>query len=80
MLTWSNRLFRTPTVSLVTISEQAIGAEGLGFDSRASQIGTVSPTARHRCDVFSELSSPGAKSRKWAPPFVACFGVIARAQ
>ena len=28
-----------------------IGAKGLGFDSRDGQIGTVSPTARHRCNV-----------------------------
>ena len=33
------------------LSAQAIGAEGLGFDSRDGQIGTVSPTARHLCDV-----------------------------
>ena len=39
----------------------AIGAGGLRFDSRAGQISTVSPTARHRCDVSSELCSPGAK-------------------
>ena len=37
---------------------QFIGAGGLGFDSRAGQIGTVSPTARHRCDVSSELCNP----------------------
>ena len=33
------------------LSAQVIGAEGLGFDSRDGQIGTESPTARHRCDV-----------------------------
>ena len=33
----------------------AIGAGGLGFDSRADQIAPASPTARHRCDVSSEL-------------------------
>ena len=38
--------------------------EGLGFDSRAGQIGTVSPAARHRCNVFSELCCPGAKPRR----------------
>ena len=38
---------------------------------------TVSPTARHRCDVFTELCSPGAKPR-WAPPLVTRFGVISR--
>ena len=42
----------------------------LWFDSRAGQIGTVSPTARRRCDVFSKLCSPGAKPRRWTPPLV----------
>ena len=55
---------------------RAIGAGGLGFESRAGQIGTVSPTARHRCDVSSELCSPGAKLRRWAPQLVTRFGVI----
>ena len=53
-------------------------AGGLGFKSRAGQIGSVSPTARHRCDVPSELCSPGAKPRKWAPALVTRFGVIPR--
>ena len=38
---------------------------------------TVSPMVRHRCDVSSELCCPGAKPRRWAPPFVLRFGVIA---
>ena len=39
------------------LSAQAIRAEGLGFDSRAGQIDTVSPTTCHRCDdsVFPRL-------------------------
>ena len=37
-------------VSLV-VKRQTIGAEGLGLDSWAGQIGTVSPTARQCCDV-----------------------------
>ena len=32
---------------------------------------TVSPMARHRCDVSSELYCPGAK-----PPLLTRFGVI----
>ena len=48
--TWVRFLGRyRPSAQL--LSAQAIGAEGVGFDSRAGQIGTVSPTARHRCDV-----------------------------
>ena len=39
------------------LSAHALGAEGLEFQSRVGQIGTVSPTARHRCDVPSELCS-----------------------
>ena len=34
------------------LSAHAIGAEGLGFKSRVGLVGTVSRTARHRCDVF----------------------------
>ena len=45
-------------------------ARGLGFDSWAGQIEAVSPTTRHRCDVFSELCSSGTRLRR-APPLVA---------
>ena len=34
-----------------SVAKDAVGARDLGFDSRAGQIGTVSPTARHRCHV-----------------------------
>ena len=37
------------------LSVHVLGAGGLGFDSRAGQIGVVLPTARHRCNVSSEL-------------------------
>ena len=57
------------------LSAQAIGAGGLGLNFRAGQIGTVSPTARHRCDVSSELCSPGAKPRRWASTLVTRFDV-----
>ena len=60
------------------LSAHAIGARGLRFKSRASQIGAVSPTACHRGDVSSELCSPGDKLRRWAPPLVKSFGVIPR--
>ena len=33
------------------LSAHAVDAEGIGFKSRVGQIGTVSPTACHRCDV-----------------------------
>ena len=36
-----------------------------------SDIDTVQPAARHRCDVSSELCCPGARSRGRAPPLVA---------
>ena len=66
----------------------AIGAGGLGFDSRGAggllfDLGSVKsdsvlPTARHSCDVFSELCCSGAKSRRWIPPLVTHFDVITR--
>ena len=58
------------------LSALAIGVGGLGFDSRAGQIGAVSSTVRHHSDVSSELCSPGAKSRRWAPSLVTRFGVL----
>ena len=58
------------------ITDIAIGAEGLGFDSRADQIGTVSPTARHRSVISSELCCSGAKPGRWAPPLITRFGVL----
>ena len=57
------------------LSAHAIGAERLRYKHRVSQIGTVSPTACHRCDVLSELCRPIAKPRRWAPPLVTRFGV-----
>ena len=38
-------------------SALAIGAVGLGFETRVGQIA-----------IFFELSCPGAKLRRWAPP------------
>ena len=43
------------------LGAHAIGAVGLRFDSWVSQIGIVSPTVRHCCDVPSELCNSGAK-------------------
>ena len=65
-----------PLVQL--LNAHAIGEDGLGFKSQVGQIGTVSPTARHRCDVSSELCSEGAKPRRWIPPVVTRFDVITR--
>ena len=67
-----------PRLLVQLLSAHAIGAEGLGFKSRVGEIGTVSPTARHRCDVSSDLCSLGVKPRKWAPPLVTRFGVKLR--
>ena len=51
--------------SMTQRSDDAIGAEGYGFKSRASQSDTVSAIARHHWDVFPELCCPGAKPRRW---------------
>ena len=71
-----NLLMNQPLAQL--FSAHAIDAGGLRFTSRVGQIGTVSPTARHRCDVSSQLCIPCAKQRRWAPPLVTRFGVLPR--
>ena len=58
------------------IKGSANGAGDLGFDSRAGQIEHSVESARHRCDVPSELCYSGDKLWIWAPPPVTCFGVI----
>ena len=58
------------------LGQLLIGEGGLVLDSRASQIGTVSSTARHLCDVSSELCCPGAKSQRY--PLVTRLGVMPR--
>ena len=59
-----------------------MGAGDLAFNYRVGQIGTVSPTARHRrYDIFSEHFFRHALSRgddPRQPPLVTSFGVIAR--
>ena len=40
---------------LIQLLAHVVGAVGLVFDSQVGKIGTVSPTARHCCDVSSEL-------------------------
>ena len=60
------------------LRSHVIGAGGLGFKSRVGQIGAVSPTTRHFCDVLSKLCSPGAKPQRWAQPLVTRFSVIPR--
>ena len=61
---WLMSVLYRPLAQL--LSAYAIGTGGLGFKSRVGQIGTVSSMALHRCDVSSEVRSPGAKPRRWA--------------
>ena len=61
-----------------SVTAHVIIAVDLGIDTRVGQIGTVSPAARHSCDVPSELCSPGAMPGKWAAPLVTHFGIIMR--
>ena len=49
-------------------------------DSGLIKSDTVSPTARHRCDVCSELCFSSAELQTWAPPVVSRCGVIPRVQ
>ena len=49
-----------------------------GFNPGSFKSDPVSPTARHRYDVSSELCWPGTKPRRWAALLVTRFGVIPR--
>ena len=64
-------LQRVNRVLAQLLSAHVIGAESQEFASRAGQIGTVSTTARHPCDVFSKLCKSGAQL--WTR-----FGVLRR--
>ena len=59
----------------IKLNAHTVGAGGLGFES---QVGQIESQCRHRCDVSSELCSPGAKLRRWVTPLVSRFGVIPR--
>ena len=66
-------------VSSAVKHNYSIGTGDLGFDFRDCQIGAVSLTAHHGCNVSSKLccSLSRLKPRRWAPPLVTLFGVIA---
>ena len=49
-----------------------------GSIPRLVKLDTVSPTARHHCDVFFELCCPGTMQQRWASPLITRFGVIPR--
>ena len=57
-------LVQVRLVSIV-VKEIAVSAGVLWLDSWSGQIWQVSPKARHRCDVSSELFCPGANPRRW---------------
>ena len=65
--------FNRPIVEHITI-----GSGGLGSIPGSVKSDTVSPTARHRYDVSSELCCPGAKPHRWTSSLVTCVGVILR--
>ena len=62
--------FSLEVFSVIKRTKHALDAGNLEFEPRAGQISTVSPMARHRCDVSSGLCSLGAMPRNWAPPLV----------
>ena len=48
------------------------------YSKNAKLMPTMSPTSRHRCDMFSELCWPSAKMRRRVPPLVTRSGVMPR--
>ena len=61
---WTRQVRECLKLKLVKLEAHAIGAGGLGFDFRVGQIDAMSPAARHRYNVSSELCCPGAKPRR----------------
>ena len=61
-----------------SVNDIAIVARGLGLILGPVKLDKVSPTARHRCHLSSELCCPDAEQWRWTSPFVKRFGVIPR--
>ena len=60
------------------IKNTAKGARDKESIPRPVKSGTVPLKVRHRCNVSSELSWPGAKPQRWIPQLVTRFDVMAR--
>ena len=60
---------------LAFVRDMDIGADGLGFDSCAGQVGHC---RQWLTTVVKFLCSPGAKPLRWASPLVTSFGVLPR--
>ena len=60
------------------VQDLALCAEGSGFDYQGGESNAMSPTALHRCDVFSKLCCPNARPRRWAPLLVTRLDVTPR--
>ena len=63
-------LFRGRCEFGLVVKDIALKWEALGLFPESVKSDTTTATARHRCDVSSELCCPGAKLRRWAPPLV----------
>ena len=62
----------------LSIKDSTSSVKCLGLIPRRVKSGTVSPAARHSCDVFSKLCCPSAKPGRWALPLVTGLDVIPR--
>ena len=62
----------------VVVKNIAIGVGGLGSIPGRVKSHTVPSTARHRCEVSSEMCYPSAKPWRLAPLLVTRFGVMLR--
>ena len=58
----------------VMVTDIAMGANGVGFDYRASQIGQTEPNVSPPLRCFFELCCSSAKLRRWTPPLVIRIG------
>ena len=64
----------------VAVKKIAVGEVGLEFDSRSVKCDTVSPIARHHCDVSSVVCCLGAMSRRMIDLLLVTLCVVSREQ
>ena len=81
---WATQLRRN-VATVASRWRHCVDLTGPGIEPQTSRTDSVrlateltTPTTRHRCGVSSELCSPGARPRRWAPQLVTRFGVIRR--
>ena len=76
MIKHKNAVVLISVTSRIIISKASLLAREVWGSIPGSVQSETVATARHLCDVSSELYCPGDKPRRWTPPLLTRFGVI----